>query len=73
MKVPGSFAPRRRSPSTIPDKRFQTADFWAKLVSYAAPDGQLRQECPTGVIQLSVEKSELGQRIFARAPKAKII
>ena len=38
----------------------------------AAPSGRLRQECLAGIIELSVEKSELGERIFVRAPKAKI-
>jgi PhzF family phenazine biosynthesis protein len=38
----------------------------------AAPNGRLRQECLAGIIELSVEKSELGQRVFVRTPKAKI-
>jgi PhzF family phenazine biosynthesis protein len=38
----------------------------------AAPSGRLRQECLAGIIELSIENTELGQRIFVRAPKAKI-
>ena len=38
----------------------------------SAPDGRLRQECLAGIIELSVEKTVDGDRIFVRAPKAKI-
>ena len=35
-------------------------------------DGQLRQECLAGIIELSVEKTETGDLIFVRAPEAKM-
>lgn len=38
----------------------------------AATDGRLRQECLAGIIDLSIENAGQGQRIFVRAPKAKV-
>ena len=35
-------------------------------------NGQLRQECLAGIIELSIERTETGERIFVRAPEAKI-
>ena len=35
-------------------------------------DGQLRQECLAGIIELSVEHTQTGDLIFVRAPEAKI-
>lgn len=37
-----------------------------------ARNGQLRQECLAGMIDLTIEKTADGDRIFIRAPKAKI-
>jgi PhzF family phenazine biosynthesis protein len=40
---------------------------------FAAPhDGRLRQECLAGVIDLSVQETATGKRIFFKAPEAKI-
>lgn len=40
---------------------------------FAAPhSGRLRQECLAGVIDLSVEETATGKRIFLKAPEAKI-
>jgi len=38
----------------------------------AARDGHLRQECLAGMIDLTIEKGETGERIFIRTPKAKV-
>jgi PhzF family phenazine biosynthesis protein len=35
--------------------------------------GSLRQECPAGIIPLTVEQTDAGRRIFARAPRPKIV
>ena len=37
-----------------------------------AHDGRLRQECLAGLIDLSIEETAAGQRIFLKAPDAKI-
>ena len=37
-----------------------------------AHEGHLRQECLAGIIDLTVEKTQSGDRIFVQAPKAKI-
>src|SRR5437773_8894 len=37
-----------------------------------AHEGHLRQECLAGIIELTVEKTQSGDRIFVQAPKAKI-
>ena len=38
----------------------------------SAPDGKLRQECLAGVIDIQIEKTQMGDRIFIRTPTAKI-
>lgn len=40
---------------------------------FAAPrGGKLRQECPAGLIELTVEDTEIGKRVLVQAPEAKI-
>ncbi|SRR6266850_2770796 len=38
----------------------------------AARNGHLHQECLAGIIDLTIEKTETGERIFIRTPKAKV-
>lgn len=37
-----------------------------------ASNGKLRQECLAGIIDLTIEKTETGERIFIRAPQPKV-
>ncbi len=40
---------------------------------YALPrDGRLRQECQAGILDLAIEETETGRKIFVQAPKPKI-
>ncbi|MGH7782507.1 MAG: PhzF family phenazine biosynthesis protein [Candidatus Binatia bacterium] len=38
----------------------------------SACDGELRQECLAGIIEISIEKTQTGERIFVHAPDARI-